>query len=225
MKRLMFTVLATGVMASATALRPPAAHALDYVNEEDCFPNPAAVMAAHPDATHVSWVRHNNPPCYFADRFRAGARQAAVQPQQPAVQPQQAAVQPQQPTQPQQQFGILGIPLGFPEPAPQPAVQPPAPQPQQAVQEPAPRQRRHAARPQPQRAIAVAPAPRTTAAAPHDDPAPEPPPLLRLTPPPAAAQAAPQPAAPATRAAATQDAGDDGVADFESRFSASGYHK
>ena len=232
MTRLISTLLATGVAATGAGLCT-AARALDYVDAKDCFPTAAAVMAAHPDAAHVSWAKGTQPRCFFADRFRPGAT-----PPQPAAQ-QQATQQPAAPAQPQaQQYGIFGIPLGIPAPS-QPAEE----QPQQAVQEPAvqtPPVRHRAARPLRQPAVAVAPAPKpasqsashaTTAAAVAPAPRAVAVPLADEAP---APQAAVQvPALPrvttvtplAARSAVVKDVPDDSAADFESRFSASGYHR
>jgi len=224
----MSTLLATGVLVTAAGLRTEPARALDYVDANDCFPTPAAVMAAHPDAAHVSWAKGTNPRCFFADRFRAGARETAVQQQQAVQQPAAPAQQPKT-----QQFGIFGIPLGIPEQQQPAAEQPAAQPPQQAVQEPVSRPlRRHAARPQPrQPAIAVAPAPRTTTAA-AVAPAPRPVAVPQTDETPAPQAAVEVPALPrvtatplAAQNAAIKDAPDDAAADFESRFSASGYRR
>lgn len=224
----MSTLLATGVAATGAGLCTGAAHALDYVDARECFPTPAAVMTAHPDAAHVSWAKGTTPRCFFADRFRSGGT-----PPQPAVQQPAAAAQPQP-----QQYQVLGIPLGIPAPPLQPAAEP-AQQQQQAVQEPVVQRplRRRAVRPAlRQPAVAVAPAQPTPRATPAAAPAPAPVPRTVAAP----ADEAPAPQAAiavpplprvttvtpqAAHSTVVRDVPDDSAADFESRFSASGYHR
>lgn len=74
------------LLAAGAALSAPAC-AADSISEDDCFPTPQAVLAAHPDAAHVSWARGTSPRCWFANSFRTGP-QAGTAPRRHAARPQ-----------------------------------------------------------------------------------------------------------------------------------------
>jgi hypothetical protein len=177
MKRLIFTfgVIGVGLCSQAAHAAAPA----------ECFANPSAVFAAHPNATHASYTLRvkRSTRCWYADAFRTEAEaKAEVKPT-----PRSAATIAR-------------------TPAPPPAVTAQPRHPRTAALAPGPRPYATAAAP--------APEPRTTAAAPRAPPA-----IVQF----------PREIPPAIQISVNAQelsrlvSVDETPADFESRFSVSGY--
>jgi hypothetical protein len=143
----------------------------------ECFAKPAAVFAAHPNATHASYTLRlkRSQRCWFADAFKADESPVKVE-ADPQPQPREGVVDSifaflfKAEANPEPQPGDTAV-----EPPPQPSakVGPPAPQPRKGALVSAPKLRTataaHALQP---RTTGAAPAqqPRTTGAPPAQQP-------------------------------------------------------
>jgi hypothetical protein len=167
-------------------------HAADAAGPAQCFANPAAVFAAHPNATHASYSLRvkRSERCWYADAFNAEAKAKT----KPVPRPVATAARTSTPR------------AAITAPVTRTAAVAPAPQPRAAVITPSPQLRTAA--------VAPAPRPYTTAVAPAS---------------PRVIMPFPSGIPPSIQIAVNAKAlsrlllADETPADFESRFSASGY--